>query len=337
MKGLRKYLTPFAPDQSGAAAVLYDLGGMIVILDAGGCAGNICGFDEPRWEHRKSAIFSAGMRDMDAIMGRDDLLAGKIAAAAQQMDVRFIALIGTPVPAVIGTDYPALARMVKKRTGLPVLSIDTNGMELYDMGEKKAYLALYQTFAQEMPAVQKGRVNLICEALGGGARTPCIKSDLPAASLPGWDPLEQIRCASAAEKTIAASPSAVAVARYLYERFGTPYEITDPAADALLPAADYAHRRILIVHQHVTADTLRRELLRRGAAAVVCATWFSFAKEVRQPGDVFLKEEDDFTALAGEGFDLIIADAALKQLAPDYTGWWIDAPHFALSGRRTGN
>ena len=67
MKGLRKYLTPFAPDQSGAVSVLYELGGILVICDAGGCVGNVCGFDEPRWFSRKSAIFSAGLRDMDAI------------------------------------------------------------------------------------------------------------------------------------------------------------------------------------------------------------------------------------------------------------------------------
>ena len=36
MKGLRKYLTPFAPDQSGAVSVLYEFGGIIVICDAGG-------------------------------------------------------------------------------------------------------------------------------------------------------------------------------------------------------------------------------------------------------------------------------------------------------------
>ena len=43
MRGLRKYLTPFAPDQSGAVSVLYELGGIIVICDAGGCTGNVCG------------------------------------------------------------------------------------------------------------------------------------------------------------------------------------------------------------------------------------------------------------------------------------------------------
>lgn len=78
MKGLRKYLTPFAPDQSGAVSVLYELGGILVICDAGGCVGNVCGFDEPRWFSRKSAIFSAGLRDMDAILGRDDRLVAKL-------------------------------------------------------------------------------------------------------------------------------------------------------------------------------------------------------------------------------------------------------------------
>ena len=48
MKGLRKVLTPFAPDQSGASGVLYSMGALIVIIDAGGCTGNVCGFDEPR-------------------------------------------------------------------------------------------------------------------------------------------------------------------------------------------------------------------------------------------------------------------------------------------------
>ena len=111
MRGLRKYLTPFAPDQSGAVSVLYELGGIIVICDAGGCTGNVCGFDEPRWFERKSAVFSAGLRDMDAILGRDDRLVAKLVDAADKIDANFAAIVGTPVPAVIGTDYRALKRM----------------------------------------------------------------------------------------------------------------------------------------------------------------------------------------------------------------------------------
>ena len=111
MKGLWKYISPFAPDQSGACSVFYGLGGIVVIVDAGGCAGNVCGFDEPRWFGKKSAIFSAGLRDMDAILGRDTLLVEKLCAAAADTNAMFAVFVGTPVPAVIGTDYQALRRM----------------------------------------------------------------------------------------------------------------------------------------------------------------------------------------------------------------------------------
>ena len=100
--GFRRFTTPFAPDQSGAVSVLYDMGGICVICDAGGCTGNICGFDEPRWFGSQSAVFSAGLRDMDAILGRDDKLVEKLADAARMIPASFAAIVGTPVPAVIG-------------------------------------------------------------------------------------------------------------------------------------------------------------------------------------------------------------------------------------------
>ncbi len=43
----------------------------------------------------KSAVFSAGLRDMDAILGRDDRLVAKLADAAEKLDVKFAAIIGT--------------------------------------------------------------------------------------------------------------------------------------------------------------------------------------------------------------------------------------------------
>ena len=161
MRGLRKVLTPFAPDQSGAESVLYELGGMIVILDAGGCAGNICGFDEPRWLSRKSAVFSAGLRDMDAILGRDDKLIEKLRLATLQIDVSFTAIIGTPVPAVIATDFRALRRMAEKATGLKCISVPCTGTEYYDVGEEKAWSEIFAAFAVEKYPVKNGRTGII--------------------------------------------------------------------------------------------------------------------------------------------------------------------------------
>ncbi len=64
----------------------------MVICDAGGCAGNVCGFDEPRWFTKKSAVFSAGLRDMDAILGRDDRLIEKTLKACEQIRPAFTAI-----------------------------------------------------------------------------------------------------------------------------------------------------------------------------------------------------------------------------------------------------
>ena len=151
MKGLRKVLTPFAPDQSGASGVLYSMGALIVIIDAGGCTGNVCGFDEPRWHESRSAVFSAGLRDMDAILGRDELLASKIKSAVERIDINFVAVIGTPVPATIGTDYKALKRLIESKVDIPVVPVVSNGMKLYNEGEKEAYKALIDEFALDMP------------------------------------------------------------------------------------------------------------------------------------------------------------------------------------------
>lgn len=142
MKNLMKYLSPFAPDISGAVEVLFGLGGLVVIIDAGGCTGNVCGFDEPRWFQRRSAVFSAGLRDLDAILGRDRLMLDKTEQVLRDMDAKFVAFVGTPVPSVIGTDFRGLAGAAARRFGLPVFSIDTNGMDLCDRGAEKAYLAL---------------------------------------------------------------------------------------------------------------------------------------------------------------------------------------------------
>ena len=233
MRGLRKYLTPFAPDQSGAVSVFYEFGGIIVICDAGGCTGNICGFDEPRWFESKSALFSAGLRDMDAILGRDDRLVEKIGKACEKLSADFIAVIGTPVPAVIGTDYRALSRMIEKKTGIPALTIDTDGTKLYDDGEKKTWKELFKKFAVEKD-VEPGRIGIIGATpleFGGIYEEDFLKKYFAEKGFSKvvcygmGDGLDAVREAAAAEKNIVVSPAGIAAAKYLQQKFGTPYEL----------------------------------------------------------------------------------------------------------------
>ena len=343
VRGLWKGLTPFAPDQSGAASVFYELGGILVICDAGGCTGNVCGFDEPRWFGERSAIFSAGLRDMDAILGRDDRLVAKLTDAAEKIDANFAAVIGTPVPAVIGTDYQALKRMCEKKTDLPILAIDTDGMELYDKGEEKAYLALFTAFAKEKYEVCKEKVGIL-------GMTPQDVSDLKAADKVReelkkegkeaicygmGDGLEAVERASEVGKNIVVSAAALEVAKYLEKTFGTPYEIGYPAAGELVPNLDYQGKKILVVHQQVMAEAIRQEILKReNSAEVQTATWFMRKKELACPQDVSLREEDDYIDLVKNGgFDIIFADACMEKMVPDFQGIFVNTRHFAVSGR----
>ena len=343
MRGLRKYLTHFAPDQSGAVSVLYELGGIIVICDAGGCTGNVCGFDEPRWFERKSAVFSAGLRDMDAILGRDDRLVAKLVDAAEKVEAGFAAVIGTPVPAVIGTDYQALKRMCEKKTDLPVLAVNTDGMELYDGGERKAYLELFKVFVREKLPVETGRVGIL-------GMTPQDVSDLKAADklrekfksqghqavcYGMGDGLDEVKKASSVEKNIVVSPAALECARYLEKTFGTPYEVGYPLVEELVPDMEYAGKKILIVQQQVMAGSIRAELRKRGAdGEITVASWFSMEKDLLEEGDVPLKDEEDYMDLVEKGrYDVIFADPCMKRMAKTFSGVFVDAVHFAVSGK----
>lgn len=343
MRGLRKYLTPFAPDQSGAVSVLYELGGIIVICDAGGCTGNVCGFDAPRWFERKSAVFSAGLRDMDAILGRDDRLVAKLVDAAEKVEAGFAAVIGTPVPAVIGTDYQALKRMCEKKTDLPVLAVNTDGMELYDGGERKAYLELFKVFAREKLPVETGRVGIL-------GMTPQDVSDLKAADklrekfksqghqavcYGMGDGLDEVKKASSVEKNIVVSPAALECAKYLKKTFGTPYEVGYPLAEELVPNMEYAGKKILIVQQQVMAGSIRAELRKRGGdGKITVASWFSMEKDLLEEGDVPLKDEEDYMDLVEKGgYDVIFADPCMRRMTKDFSGVFVDAVHFAVSGK----
>ena len=343
MKGLRKYLTPFAPDQSGAVSVLYDLGGIIVICDAGGCTGNICGFDEPRWFETSSAVFSAGLRDMDAILGRDDKLVEKLAMAAKAIDANFAAIIGTPVPATIGTDYRALKRLAEKKINLPIITVETTGMNLYDFGAERALESVFKTFATEQTETIPGRIGVL------GASPLDLAGDHPEQKLKDkllqegasqvviygmGATLEDIKKAASAEKNLVVSPAGLRAAEYLKKTFHTEYEIRCPLAEELVPEEDFSGKKVLCVHQQVMANSMRDRIRSLGGEDVTVATWFMRKPALAEPQDRFLVEEDEFEELVENGqFDCILADRTLQPIVRNYPGTWIHAPHFAVSGK----
>lgn len=355
VRGLWKGLTPFAPDQSGAASVFYELGGILVICDAGGCTGNVCGFDEPRWFGERSAIFSAGLRDMDAILGRDDRLVAKLTDAAEKIDANFAAVIGTPVPAVIATDYRALQRMCEKKTNLPILTVDTNGMELYDVGEEKAWLTLFKTFAGKDVASQKEASEEDDSSkkmkIGVLGLTPHDVSDLNVEEKFRKSEnenthyicygmragIDKVKTAGSADKNLVVAPAALKTAKYLEKEFGTPYEVGYPFVDELIPELDYAGKKILIIHQQVIANAIRQEIRTRSNeqnTEVTVASWFMMKSELSEEEDLSLKEEMDYCKLVQNGnYDIVFADENMRGLVPGFKGTFVNVQHFAVSGK----
>ena len=355
VRGLWKGLTPFAPDQSGAASVFYELGGILVICDAGGCTGNVCGFDEPRWFGERSAIFSAGLRDMDAILGRDDRLVAKLTDAAEKIDANFAAVIGTPVPAVIATDYRALQRMCEKKTNLPILTVDTNGMELYDVGEEKAWLTLFKTFAGKDVASQKEASEEDDSSkkmkIGVLGLTPHDVSDLNIEEKFRKSEnenthyicygmragIDKVKTAGSADKNLVVAPAALETAKYLEKEFGTPYEVGYPFVDELIPELGYESKKILIIHQQVIANAIRQEIRTRSDEQnkeVTVASWFMMKSELSEEGDLSLKEEKDYCKLVQNGnYDIVFADENMRGLVPGFKGTFVNVRHFAVSGK----
>ena len=310
MRGLRKYLTPFAPDQSGAVSVLYEFGGIIVICDAGGCTGNICGFDEPRWFESKSALFSAGLRDMDAILGRDARLVAK--------------------------------RMTEKKVDLPILTVDTDGMELYDKGEEKAWKELFLVFAGEKEDVILGRIGIL-------GMTPQDISDLRAADrirerfaaegktavcFGMGNGLDDVKSVSNVEKNIVVSPAALEAAKYLERTYGTPYETGYPLVDELVYDMDYHGKKVLIVQQQVIGSAIREEIQKKAKdAQVTVASWFMIKPELCSDTDLHLRDEEDYIRLVENmEYDVIYADPCMKRMTPEFDGIFVDTIHFAVSG-----
>ncbi len=367
MKGLFKVLPPFAPDYSGVCSVLYNLGGMVVVHDAGGCTGNITGYDEPRWYGNDSAIFSSELREIDAVLGDDDKMIKKIEDAANVLQRGFIALLGSPAPMVIGEDYQALACLLEKRTGLPVMAFDTNGINYYDSGASMAFLEIARRFVKPTWGTTEPLVNIIGATvldLGQGGNVRKMSSLLKRAGFErvlcwGMDAgMEEIAGSARAVLNVVAAYSGLAAARFMESEYGIPYLVgipigSAPAAEFIRSAAAVLGKKkvaendifvkktcdagsVLVIGEQVMSNSIR-ECLRMdmGVERVDVASFFKLNSGIREKGDVQLEQEADLLVLSKEGnYDLVVGDPLYRNLLNMKKGSrYVDFPHIALSSR----
>ena len=134
MRQSYRIIPVYTADVSGVCSALYELGGMTVMHDPSGCNSTYNTHDEIRWYDQDSLIYISGLTETDAIMGNDQKFIDDIADAAGELQPAFIALAGSPIPYMNGTDFPAIARVIENKTGIPTFSVPTNGMHDYVYG-----------------------------------------------------------------------------------------------------------------------------------------------------------------------------------------------------------
>ncbi|MEN6391603.1 MAG: nitrogenase component 1 [Syntrophomonas sp.] len=369
MEGLYKFLPPFAPDYSGVCSVLFELGGMLVIHDAGGCTGNFTGYDEPRWYGSASAVFSSGLRERETIFGDEEQFMRRLQDAAAALESSFIAILGSPAPMVVGMDYRAVAAAISRRTQLPVFTFDTDGMKKYDVGQSAAFLELVHSFVNPRfpESHDSPQVNIIGATpldMGNKRAIERLINEIEAAGFSNiscWGTgasMNEIAGAARAKINIVTSWSGLAAARYMWTRYQTPFYVGIPVgtrpgilfrrdirrmaglAEFSQPAASCRvgkdSRKALIIGEQVMSNALRICMqMDFGLEQVQVATFLNLDESLRGETDFILKCEEDLAAIAAQNnYDLVIGDPLYEE-ALDIKGEtrFIKLPHTALSSR----
>ncbi|MCL0080197.1 hypothetical protein M1O19_02570 [Dehalococcoidia bacterium] len=368
MKGLYKVLPPFAPDYSGVCSVLFELGGIVVIHDASGCTGNFTAYDEPRWYGSSSAVFSGELREVDAIFGNDEKLIDKVENAVRALGRRFVAIVGSPAPMVIGTDYRALAHILSQRTGLPVLTFDVNGTCYYDKGASLTFLELARLFVKSASISIETGVNIIGATpldLGNKHQVKKLVSLITSAGcrvVSCWamgSTLDDIAQSAQARLNVVTSWAGLEAARYMECEYGIPYMVGLPlgrvpsrcfvdnirsslglggeppvSQNTDEPVAG-VHNALVIGEQvmsNAVRDCLRMDM---GIANVTVASFLSMDGVLMEKADAYLNGEDALSALVSERqYDIIVGDPLYRDLVTPFGGdCFVAFPHIALSSR----
>lgn len=349
-----KVISIYAADTSGVCSALYELGGMTVVHDASGCNSTYATHDEPRWYDRKSMIYISALTEADAVMGNDGKFICDVKNAAKELSPLFIALCGSPMPAMTGFDYSAAAEEIERETGLTTFYVDTNGTHSYLHGAEGAFLKLVKLFCHEKKKTQAGSVNII------GATPLDFSVNTSVSSIKKWlsdngfsvksglamdSSLEDISSASEAAVSLVISSDGIAAAEYLFDTYGVPYVVGVPvgksfskklSADLKRAASEgvcinsCGEKAVENAHMIVTGESVFSSSLGAELGAKTVATVGIRNSQVLSGTDIFCEEEEQLERLFSQ-HDIVIADPLFKPICKGST--FVSLPHVAFSGR----
>ncbi|MEE5992735.1 MAG: nitrogenase component 1 [Oscillospiraceae bacterium] len=355
----------YAADTSGVCSALYELGGMVVVHDASGCNSTYATHDEPRWYEMQSMIYISALTETDAIFGNDEKLIADIVSSAKDQKPKFIAVCGSPMPMMIGTDFDAIAYEIEQRTNIPTIPLHTNGTRDYIQGASQALKAIAERFVKPSETKIQGGVNVLgatpldfkWKGTVSHIRQWLEENGLQMVSCFAMDSsLDEIKKASSAEVNLVLSMSGMETAKYLEKTFGIPYVCGVPVGELFAKKlAETLHESIqksqnlypcterisgsdtVIIGESIYSGSIACEITMQKGYGCTVLTPLPYENSVLCESDSTLKSESEIREFLNQIISLknpasVIADPFYQFILPE-GATLIKFPHFAFSGR----
>ena len=327
--------------------------------DPSGCNSTYTTHDEPRWYDMDSMVYISGLSETEAIMGDDEKLIGDIVSAAKELQPKFIAIAGTPIPAMTGFDFAAAARVIEKRTGIPSFGFATTGMKSYISGASMALEYIAKNFVNRdaFPGL-KPMVNILgltpldFSLNGTDKAIKELLSHNGFQVISSWamgSSLDEIQYAGDASVNLVVSNTGLAAAKALKEMFGTPYVVGVPYGEsysrlivsALNTAAETGQNRIwksdmfgedvVIIGEGIQSVSLASAIELSTCMGTKVLSPLECGAGILRSKDVLTPWEEDIEKNL-LGAKIVIADPLYKPICPD-SAKFIALPAESFSGR----
>ena len=351
----------YTEDVSGVCSALYELGGMTVMHDPSGCNSTYNTHDEIRWYDQDSLIYISGLNEIDAIMGNDEKFIRDIEDAARALKPKFIALAGSPIPFMNGTDFPALAQLLEEDMNIPAFSVPTNGMNDYVYGAGIALAEIAERFTNpESRCTNPRSLNLLGVTpldFGPLSHVQAMKQSLEQA---GWevvstwamgDDLDALSRAGEAAVNLVVSSVGLCSAEVLKRKFGTPYVVgapvgkfTEKLVNILEQTVDDREDTVAYLSDRLTGEpeiTLIGESVTMGSLAAAMEMQTKRPVQVLCPlreterllalNDAAVRGEEELETRLKSAKN-IVADPLYRPICPPESRFY-ELPHIAFSGR----
>lgn len=352
MKQTFALISTYSSDQFGICSALYELGGLVVIHDASGCNSTYTTHDEPRWYDMDSLIYISALSRNETILGKDEKLIEDVLDTARKYHPKFVAIVGAPVPYMVGTDYKAIAYLLEKELKVPCFGFDSNGMQYYTRGMRDALKAVAERLVMEpadaaAASAQKAaggplKVNILgATPLDMGItgtieslRTWIAEHGMQChACLAMGDTLEMIARAGEADVNLVVSYGGLGAAKVLKRRFGTPYVCGLPFDGKTMAERLAGEMECAVIGEQIYSLSLARALADEGInAKVLCP--LDRARDPKLVDDrltlIPVPEEDDVIREVN-AVKTVIADPLYRPVCSSTR--LIELPHIAFSGR----